>query len=63
MVWSGISYNGSSNLYAIRNWSMVDVRYYDEILLPIGRPYAGAIDNDFILKDDNTRTRHARIVN
>lgn len=41
---------------------MVDVRYYDDILLPIGRPYAGAIDDDFILKDDNTRTRHVRIV-
>lgn len=63
MVWGGISLDGPTDLYAIRNGSLTAVRYRDEILDPIVRPFAGAIGNDFILMDDNARPHRARVVN
>jgi hypothetical protein len=62
MVWGGISYDGSTDLYVIRNGSLTGIRYRDEILAPIVILYAGAIDNDFILMDDNATHHRARIV-
>ncbi|XP_067685266.1 uncharacterized protein [Haliotis asinina] len=41
MVWGGISLDGSTDLYVIRNGSLNAVRYRDEILDPIVRPFAG----------------------
>jgi hypothetical protein len=35
MVWGGISYDGSTDLYVIRNGSLTGIRYCDEILAPI----------------------------
>ena len=35
--------------------ALTGVRYRDEILHPIMRPFAGAIGDDFILIDDNAR--------
>jgi hypothetical protein len=43
MVWGGISYDGSTDLYVIRNGSLTGIRYRDEILAPIVRLYTGAI--------------------
>jgi hypothetical protein len=63
MVWGGISYDGSTDLYVIRNGSLTGIRYRDEILAPIVKLYAGAIADDFILMDDNARPHRARIVN
>ena len=63
MVWGGISYDGSTDLYVIRNGSLTGIRYRDEILAPIVRLYAGAIGDDFILMDNNARPHRARIVN
>jgi hypothetical protein len=37
MVWGGISYDGSTDLYVIRNGSLTGIRYRDEILAPIIR--------------------------
>jgi hypothetical protein len=31
MVWGGISYDGSTDLYVIRNGSLTGIRYRDEI--------------------------------
>jgi hypothetical protein len=59
MVWGGISYDGSTDLYVIRNGSLTG----DEILAPIVRLYAGAIGDDFILMDDNATPHRAIIVN
>jgi hypothetical protein len=42
MVWGGISYDDSTDLYVIRNGSLTGIRYRDEILAPIVRFYAGA---------------------
>jgi hypothetical protein len=63
MVWGGISYDGSTDLYVIRNGSLTAIRYRDEILAPIVRPYPGANGDDFILMDDNARPHRARTVN
>ena len=63
MAWGGISYDGSTDLYVIRNGSLTGIRYRDEILAPIVRLYAGANDDDFILMDDNATPHRARIVN
>ena len=63
MVWGGISYDGSTDLYVIRNGSLTGIRYRDEILAPIVRLYAGAIGDDFILMDDNATPHRAIIVN
>jgi transposase len=62
MVWGGISHDGSTYLYVIRNGSLTGIRYCDEILAPIVRLYAGAIGDDVILMDDNARPHRARIV-
>jgi transposase len=63
MVWGGISYDGSTDLYVIRNGSLAGIGYRDEILAPIVRLYAGAIGDDFIMMDDNARPHRAGIVN
>jgi hypothetical protein len=63
MVWGGISYYDSTDLYVIRNGSLTGIRYRDEILAPIVRFYAGANGDDFILMDDNATPHRARIVN
>ena len=63
MVWGGISMQGKTDLLVMENGTMNAVRYRDEVLHPIVRPYAGAIGPDFILVDDNARPHRARIVN
>ena len=34
MVWDGIGYGGSSDIYVTRNGYVTDLRYRDEILAP-----------------------------
>lgn len=62
LVSAGISCDGHTDLYPIRNGSLTGIRYRDEILDPIVRPYAGAHGPDFILMDDNARPHRARVV-
>lgn len=62
LVWAGISYDGRTDLHVIRNGSLTGMRYRDEILDPIVRPYAGAVGPDFTLMDDNARPHRARVV-
>ncbi|GFS67652.1 transposable element Tcb2 transposase [Trichonephila clavipes] len=52
MVWAGISLGGPIDLNVFQEGTLTCVRYPDEILYPYVRPYAGAIDNDFILMDE-----------
>ncbi len=54
MVWAGISLGGQTDLHMFQRGIVTGVRYWDEILDPYVRPYAGAFGNDFILMDDNT---------
>ena len=58
----GISYDGHTDLYVIRNGALNGVRYRDKILHPIVRPYAGACGLGFIMMDDNARPHRARVV-
>ena len=61
MVWAGIIIDGKTDLHVIAG-NLSDVRYRDEILHPIVRPYAGAVGDGFILMDDNARPHRARVV-
>ncbi|GFT82530.1 transposable element Tcb2 transposase [Trichonephila clavipes] len=62
LVYGGISINGRTDLYIIRDGPLTARRYRDEILRPIVVPYAAAIGDDFILMDDNCRPHHANLV-
>ncbi|GFU73415.1 transposable element Tcb2 transposase [Trichonephila clavipes] len=62
LVYGGISIDGRTDLSIIRDGPLTACRYRDEILRPIVVPYAAAIRDDFILKDDNCRPHRANLV-
>lgn len=62
MVWGVIVIGGRTQLVIIKNGSLTDQRYGDEILRPFARLYAGAMWPDFMLMDDNTHPHQARLV-
>ncbi|GFX00932.1 transposable element Tcb2 transposase [Trichonephila clavipes] len=62
LVYGGISTDGRTDLYIIRDRPLTARRYRDEILRPIVVPYAAAIGDDFILMDDNCRPHRANLV-
>lgn len=43
IVYGGISLDGSTELYVIRNGTLNAVKYRDEVLRPIEKPYADDI--------------------
>ncbi|GFW91999.1 transposable element Tcb2 transposase [Trichonephila clavipes] len=61
LVYGGISIDGRTDLYIIRDGSLTARRYRDEILRPIVVPYAAAIGDDFILMDDKCRPHRANL--
>ncbi|GFX53799.1 transposable element Tcb1 transposase [Trichonephila clavipes] len=62
LVYGGISIDGRTDLYIIRDGPLTARRYRDEIPRPIVVPYAAAIGDDFILMDDNSRPHRANLV-
>lgn len=52
---------GRTDLYCLGNGALTAIRYRDEILEPIVRPYAGAIGPGFLLMHDNARPHVARV--
>ena len=48
-------------LHVIAAETLTAVRYRDEILHPIVRPFAGAIEKNFILMQDNALPHTARL--
>ncbi|GFW47567.1 transposable element Tcb2 transposase [Trichonephila clavipes] len=62
LVYGGISIDGRTDLYIIRDGPLTARRYREEILRPIVVPYAAAIGDDFILIDDNCRPHRANLV-
>ena len=42
--------------------SQTGLRYRDEILHPVVRPFAGTVGDDFILMDDNARPHRSHVV-
>ncbi len=61
MVWGGISMEGRTDLYRLDSGTLTAIRYRDEILGPIVRPYAGAVGPGFLLVHDNARPHVARV--
>ncbi|KAL0148612.1 hypothetical protein M9458_056052 [Cirrhinus mrigala] len=55
MVWGGISLEGRTALHVLARGSLTAIRYRDEILRPLVRPYAGAVGPGFLLMQDNAR--------
>ncbi|GFU65037.1 transposable element Tcb2 transposase [Trichonephila clavipes] len=62
LEYGGISIDGRLDLYIIRNGPLTSRRYREEILRPIVVPYAAAIEDDFILMDNNYRPHRANLV-
>ncbi|GFT99631.1 retrovirus-related Pol polyprotein from transposon TNT 1-94 [Trichonephila clavipes] len=61
LVYGGISIDGRTDLYIIRDGPLT-ARRYRPILRPIVVPYAAAIRYDFILMDDNCRPHRDNLV-
>ena len=55
MVWGGISMEGRTDLYRLHNGTLTAIRYRDEILEPIVRPYTGAVGPGFLLAYNNAQ--------
>ncbi|GFW00446.1 transposable element Tcb2 transposase [Trichonephila clavipes] len=62
LVYGGISIDGRTDPYIIRDGPLTARRYRDEILRSIVVPYAAAIGDDFIRMDDNCRPPRADLV-
>ncbi|GFX17054.1 transposable element Tcb2 transposase [Trichonephila clavipes] len=62
LVYGGITIDGRTDLYMIRDGPLTARRYRDEILRPIVVPYAAAIVDDFLFMDDNCRPHRANLV-
>uniref|UniRef100_A0AAR2J8C0 Amine oxidase n=1 Tax=Pygocentrus nattereri TaxID=42514 RepID=A0AAR2J8C0_PYGNA len=61
MVWGGISSEGRTALHVLARGSLTAIRYRDEILRPLVRPYAGAVGPGFLLMQDNARPHVAGV--
>ncbi|GBL82415.1 hypothetical protein AVEN_252558-1 [Araneus ventricosus] len=55
LVWAGIATNGRTDLYVFAGGSVTAVRYRDESLHPLVRPFIAAMGTDAIFMDDNAR--------
>ncbi|KAI4878144.1 hypothetical protein NFI96_028402, partial [Prochilodus magdalenae] len=60
-VWGGISLEGHTDLYRLDNGTLTAIRYQNEILGPLVRPYAGAVGPGFLLVHNNARPHVARV--
>ncbi|KAI4885260.1 hypothetical protein NFI96_005103 [Prochilodus magdalenae] len=63
MVWGGISLEGRTDLYRLDNGTLTAIRYQDEILGPVVRPYAGAVGSGFLLVHNNAPPHVAHFTN
>ncbi|KAL0186269.1 hypothetical protein M9458_017939 [Cirrhinus mrigala] len=61
VVWSGISLEGRTALHVLTRGSLTAIRYRDEILRPLVRPYAGEVGPGFLLMQDNARPHVAGV--
>ena len=61
IVWGGLSLEGHIDLHVIANSTVTPIRYQDEILRAIIRPYAGAVDPGLLLVQLNARPNVARV--
>ncbi|KAI4881304.1 hypothetical protein NFI96_029919, partial [Prochilodus magdalenae] len=61
MVWGGISLKGRTDLYRLDNGTLTAIRYQEEILGLVVRPYAGAVGPEFLLVHNNALPHVARV--
>uniref|UniRef100_A0AAZ3P6C1 Tc1-like transposase DDE domain-containing protein n=1 Tax=Oncorhynchus tshawytscha TaxID=74940 RepID=A0AAZ3P6C1_ONCTS len=61
MVWGGISLGGCTALHVLARGSLTAIRYRDEILRPLVRPYDGAVGPGLLLIQDNPRPHVAGV--
>uniref|UniRef100_A0A8C7SD56 Tc1-like transposase DDE domain-containing protein n=1 Tax=Oncorhynchus mykiss TaxID=8022 RepID=A0A8C7SD56_ONCMY len=61
MVWGGISLGGRTAIHVLARGSLTAIRYRDELLRPLVRPYAVAVGPRFLLMQDNTRPHVAGV--
>ncbi|GBM72729.1 hypothetical protein AVEN_67698-1 [Araneus ventricosus] len=57
-----IATNGRTDLYVFVGGSVTAVRYRDETLHPLVRPFIASMGTDAIFMDDNARTHTARLM-
>ncbi|GBN51100.1 hypothetical protein AVEN_131200-1 [Araneus ventricosus] len=62
LVWAGIATNDRTDLYVFDAGFLTAVRYRDEILHPLVRPFIAAMGTNAIFMDDNARPHRARLV-
>ena len=62
MFWGGICYNGRTDLYRVDRGSLTALKYRDEILDPIVRPFLGAVGDNARLVQDNARSHTAYVI-
>ncbi|GBO00182.1 Transposable element Tc1 transposase [Araneus ventricosus] len=62
LAWAGIATNCRTDLYVFAGGSVTAVRYGDEILHPLVRPFIAAMGTDTIFMNDNSRPHRARLV-
>ena len=60
MVWGGISWEGKTDLHVFQNGTITSERYFNEILDVYVKHYADAVEENFILMDDNARPHRSR---
>ena len=58
MFWDGICYDGRTELYRVVRESLTALRYKDDILDPIVRPFLGDMGDNARLVQDNANTSH-----
>ena len=61
MVRAGISMKGHTALYRLDNDTLTAIRYWNEILGPFVRSFAGALGPGFLLVHNNARPHVARV--
>ncbi|KAI4905486.1 hypothetical protein NFI96_001365 [Prochilodus magdalenae] len=61
MVRGGFSLEGCTALHVLARGSLTAIRYRDEILRPLVRPYAGAVGPGFLQMQDNARPHVAGV--
>ncbi|GBL91300.1 hypothetical protein AVEN_203455-1 [Araneus ventricosus] len=62
LILAGIATNGRTNIYVFAGGSVTAVRYRDEILRPLVRPFIVALGTDAIFIYDDIRSHRARLV-
>ena len=62
VFWCGICYDRRTELYRVDRGSLTALRYRDEILDPIVRPFLGAMGDNARLVQDNARPHTAYVI-